>query len=95
MKNQKIWSFLVHLSGHMWDDENTPPRSWYSAPRYTESNNVSVKAWDDIVQFLAECRYNMLIVDVGDAIPSRNFRSRCMGQGLFKKEAGRSKSAWT
>ena len=68
MKNEKIWSYLIHLSYHMWDDENTPPRSWYAPPRYTENNNVSVKAWDEIVAFLAECKYNMLIVDVGDAI---------------------------
>ena len=68
MKNEKIWSYLIHLSYHMWDDENTPPRSWYAPPRYTENNNVSVKAWDEIVGFLAECKYNMLIVDVGDAI---------------------------
>lgn len=64
----KIWSFLVHLSGHMWDDENTPARSWYALPRYNENNGVSVEAWDEVVRFLAECKYNMLIVDVGDGI---------------------------
>ncbi|MBQ7336452.1 MAG: Tat pathway signal protein [Clostridia bacterium] len=66
--NTKIWAYLIHLSYHMWDDENTPPRGWYGQPRYQENNNVSVETWDSVVRYLAECKYNTLVIDVGDAI---------------------------
>lgn len=73
MNSNKIWSFLIHLSNHMWDDENTPPNGWYVNGAYTENNNVSIKAWDAMVDFLSEHKYNMLLIDVGDGI---KFESR-------------------
>lgn len=68
VKDQKIWAYLIHLSDHMWDDENTEPRGWYIPQRYTENNNTDIEIWDKTVAYLAECKYNMLLVDVGDAI---------------------------
>ena len=63
-----IWSYLIHLSTHMWDDENTPPRGWYLPPRYTPENNVDLTVWDDTVDFLAAHGFNMVLVDVGDGM---------------------------
>ena len=68
MQNEKIWSFFMYLSNHMWDDEFSPPRGWYLEPKYQECNNVSVETWDEIMKFLAERQYNMVLVDVGDGI---------------------------
>jgi len=66
--NEKIWSYLIHLSTHMWDDEWTPARTWYSEPKYRENNEVDLNTWDSVIHYLAECQYNMLVIDVGDAM---------------------------
>ena len=68
MQNEKIWSFFMYLSNHMWDDEHTPPRGWYEKPRYEECNNVNIETWDETMRFLAERQYNMVLIDVGDGI---------------------------
>ena len=68
MQNEKIWSFFMYLSNHMWDDEYTPPRGWYEKPRYEECNNIDVGTWDETMKFLAERQYNMVLIDVGDGI---------------------------
>ena len=68
MKKDLIFAYLIHLSTHMWDDENTPARGWYLPPRYKENNDTNVETWDETVRFLAECKHNMLLVDVGDGI---------------------------
>ena len=68
MKKDLMFGYLIHLSKHMWDDENTPPRGWYQEQRYTPENNVDIPTWDKIVSFLGERKYNMLLIDVGDAI---------------------------
>ncbi len=63
-----MWSYLIHLSTHMWADATTPPSKKYLKPSYTESNNVDMRVWDSTVQFLADCKYTHLLIDVGDAI---------------------------
>ena len=68
MKNEMIWSYFINLSNHMWDDENTPPRALYEAPIYQENNNVDIPLWDDVVKFLKEKKFNMVVVDVGDGV---------------------------
>ena len=68
MQNEKIWSFFMYLSNHMWDDEYSPPRGWYLEPKYQECNNVDVETWDETMRFLAERQYNMVLIDVGDGI---------------------------
>ena len=68
MKKELMFGYLIHLSRHMWDDENTPPRIWYEGPRYEANNNVDLAIWDETVKFLAERKYNVLMIDVGDGI---------------------------
>ena len=67
MANNFMWTYLIHLSTHMWGDEHTPLTSWFM-DRYKETNDVDLEVWDKTVKFLADCRYNTLIIDVGDAI---------------------------
>ena len=62
-----MWTYLIHLSTHMWGDEHTPLTSWFM-DRYKETNDVDLEVWDKTVKFLADCQYNTLIIDVGDAI---------------------------
>ena len=68
MKNELIWAYLLHLSVHMWSDESTKPAGWYMETPYNENNNVDLAVWDDTVRALAERRYNLVLVDVGDCM---------------------------
>ena len=68
MKNEMIFAYMIQLSTHMWDDENSPPRGWYLPKKYTENNKIDVNTWDETVRFLAESKYNLLLIDVGDGI---------------------------
>ncbi len=67
MSNNLIWSYLIHLSTHMWGDEGALPKK-YLKPEYSETNDVDRKVWDDTVRFLGECKYTHLLIDVGDAM---------------------------
>ena len=68
MKKDLMFGYLIHLSKHMWDDENTPPRAWYQKQRYTPNNEVDIPTWDEVVRFIGERKLNMLLIDVGDAV---------------------------
>ena len=77
MSNEKIWSFFIYLSNHMWDDEFCSSRAPYLAPKYKECNEIDVGVWDRTMQFLAERKYNMVIVDVGDGIKFESHPEIC------------------
>ena len=68
MKKDMIWGIMMYLGDHMWDDETTPPRGWYLDPLYCENMKTTEKAWDMAVQFMAERKYNLALIDVGDGI---------------------------
>ena len=72
MKNDMIWSFMIRISDHMWEDGSKDTTSvWYTkCPKYvdTDPNEVDLETWDKVIKFLAEKKYNMLIVDIGDGI---------------------------
>ena len=68
MKKDFIWASLLHLSDHLWDDEYTLPRGWYLPQNYTENIKVDVDVWDETVKFLAECKFNTVLIDVADGI---------------------------
>lgn len=68
MSEQMMFGYMTYLSYHMWDDEYTQPRGWYMKNRYNVNNEVDLGVWDEMVRFLAEHKYNALLIDVGDAI---------------------------
>ncbi len=68
MKNELYWGFMLKLSHHMWDDETSPAAGWYMEPYYHENNNTDIATWDNTVRYLAERRYNLVLVDVGDGV---------------------------
>lgn len=69
MKHEFMWAYLIHLSTHMWSDASYNDRNplWYSKP-FSENNNVNLEVWDETVKFLAERKYNTLLIDLGDAV---------------------------
>ena len=67
----KKWIYFIQLSNHMWDDGNGKKRYWYpelSHDTYTPENNVDMDVWDRVVKRAAECGYNTLLIDLGDAV---------------------------
>ena len=70
MDNKMIWSYFMGISHHMWKDGNcTHNALWYLKPDdYEEENKISVSVWDDVVKFIGERQYNMLVIDLGDGV---------------------------
>lgn len=70
MNDNKIWAYFLQISNHMWDDEDCEkPIGWYLPPtRYEKNNRVDLEVWDSTVKFIAERKYNMLVIDVGDGV---------------------------
>lgn len=68
MKDKMIFAYMLSLSNHMWGDETTPPGGWYLDPAYQEMNGVDLSVWDETVRFLAERKFNLVLIDVGDGI---------------------------
>ena len=69
MNHKFMWAYLIHLSTHMWQDDTAEPGgTWYAGKPYSENNNVHMETWDAMMQYLAECKYNTVLIDVGDAV---------------------------
>ncbi len=68
MNKPLLWGYMLYLSDHMWADELSPNKNWYLPDRYSDAISTEPEAWDDIIAFLAERQYNMVLIDVGDGI---------------------------
>ncbi|MBR6682129.1 MAG: Tat pathway signal protein [Clostridia bacterium] len=67
MKNEMIWGYMLSLSNHLWADESTTPKM-YMPVAYDENIAIDMEAWDKMVAFLAERKYNLVLVDVCDGM---------------------------
>lgn len=67
MKEPMIWSYFIQLSMHMWNEPDSAPRYLY-LPVYNENNDTDIETWDETIKFVAEHKYNMVVIDVGDGI---------------------------
>ena len=64
-----IWSYFLQLSNHMWEPPGSPAGSRFLPAYYPdENNNTDIAVWDELVKFIADRQYNMVVIDVGDAI---------------------------
>lgn len=68
MKNDLMWSYLIHLSCHEWDDPLSPPRGAYRTCSYEANNNTDVAVWDEVIKNLGIFQFNTVIIDLGDAV---------------------------
>lgn len=68
MKNNMMWAYLIHLSMHMWEDESSPPAGLYLKKPYSDANDVDMRVWDSTIKYLADHKYNTVLIDVGDAV---------------------------
>lgn len=62
-----IWSYLLHLSYNMWSDAKEPPpgHPYYAAKPFMRCDP---KTWRRITDEAACAGFNMLIIDLGDAV---------------------------
>lgn len=70
MKDKMIWAYFMGVSHHMWTDgnRNSFVRWYMPTDTYEEENKVDLNTWDETVKFIAERKYNMLVVDLGDGV---------------------------
>ena len=68
MKEPMIWSFFMYLSRHMWNEPGTPGKLKYFDGPVSELNETNVDTWDEMMRFIAERKYNMVVIDCGDGI---------------------------
>ncbi len=85
MKNEKIWAFFLMLSDHFADDASGPPRGLYLEKDYRDENRIDLKVWNDTVSFLAEHKFNTLLIDVGDQVLYES-HPEISAPNAFKKE---------
>ena len=67
MKEKMMWGYMLYLSNHMWSDESSKPLIYMPTP-YNDNINTEIETWDKIIAFLAERKYNFVLIDVGDGI---------------------------
>ena len=64
-----IWSYFLQFSCHMWNPIGGGTTNAYRIDYSSlPENGVDLETWDKLVDFIAERGYNMLVLDVGDAI---------------------------
>lgn len=65
---EMIFAYFLQISNHMWEGKvNTLP-SWTGHDQWTDENNCDIKTFDKLVEFIAERKYNMLVLDIGDGV---------------------------
>ena len=69
-KPEHIRAYLIHLGSNMWKKKDSPVRgirheedSTYKHTMYCDKN-----VWTKVVDFLAECNFNTLIIDIGEGV---------------------------
>ncbi|MBE6577975.1 MAG: Tat pathway signal protein [Ruminococcaceae bacterium] len=70
MSEKMMWGYMLYLSNHIGADEYTPRMRYNppACPGYSDEINTQIDIWDKLVPFLAERKYNMVLIDVGDGI---------------------------
>ncbi|MBQ7292214.1 MAG: Tat pathway signal protein [Clostridia bacterium] len=68
MEKKYFLRYMIILSEHMWGDEATQPAGWYLPAPYKETNDTDIEVWDETVKYLADHKFNLLLIDVGDGV---------------------------
>ena len=63
-----IFSYFLQISNHMWLDRDSITPGWVVQEKWDENNNTDEEVFDRLVDFIADRKYNMLIIDVGDGV---------------------------
>ena len=66
MKNDMMWSYLIHLSHNMWGDHTTiGPQKRFSP---TLAGHLEEDTWKQVIDYLPAQGINTVLIDVGDAV---------------------------
>ena len=68
MSKPFYWALMMHLSEHHIMDPTTPAAGWYLPKPYTEENNIDLSVWDQTINYLAESKFNLVLIDVCDGM---------------------------
>ena len=63
-----IFSFFLQISNHMWADEYTVRMPWSHQDPWSPNNNIDLNVFDRTLDFIAERKFNMIVIDVGDGV---------------------------
>ena len=63
-----IFSFFLQISNHMWADEYTVRMPWSHQDPWSPNNNIDLDVFDRTLDFIAERKFNMIVIDVGDGV---------------------------
>lgn len=63
--DKKIWAGLLHLSFNMWEEYISPHRPFRG---FRPDLRLSKDLWDDAINRMANEGFNMVVIDLGDAV---------------------------
>ena len=63
-----IFSFFLQISNHMWADQYTVRMPWSHQDPWSPNNNIDIDVFDRTLDFIAERKFNMIVIDVGDGV---------------------------
>ena len=63
-----IFSFFLQISNHMWADQYTVRMPWSHQDPWSPNNNIDLDVFDRTLDFIAERKFNMIVIDVGDGV---------------------------
>jgi len=81
-----IWAYYIEVSRHMWHDGSVPEDGLYPSGNfgYNESNQFDLPTFEEIVKFLAQHKFNTVVLDLGDAIKWESHPEICAPNALDK-----------
>ena len=62
--NDLMWAYLMHLGTNMWGQEGEEG----ALAEYHDHLTTSDEVWRETIDFLPECGFNTVLIDVGDGI---------------------------
>lgn len=65
--DNKIWSVLLHLSTNMWSELGNN-----KLQGYCDKMRFDKHVWDQATEYAAECGFNTVVIDLGDAVKYRS-----------------------
>lgn len=62
------WAYFMELTSHTHDGPGVKARTWYTPCWYKDTNDCDFGVWDEIVDYLEEHKFNMMVIDLGDGV---------------------------
>lgn len=67
-EKKMIFAYFLQISNHMWEDKENSLPFWTAHDQWTDANECNIEVFDELVDFIAERKFNMLVLDIGDGV---------------------------